>query len=199
MKSFSRIAALCAPLGLIACGGGNGSGGGATLTGTVAGTTLTVTDQSAFSGTGTCNGNTATVVAVNLANVTGQCSAAQASKATKNTTSLTLILVLPGGGTIGPGTYQIVNPPAGTPVAVAAFDKTDDSCNPTLTANGSTTKASLSANGGTVTISAISSSAVSGNFALTFGGGGTLAGGFNAAICNFSIDKICASSGSTCG
>jgi hypothetical protein len=199
-KSHFPVAAvarfLVAVLACSACGGssssgpggsgpgGSGSGGSGSVNGTVGGASFVVASQLAFIGpadtssscTGpadggvTCttksSGQGVIVVLMNRPNVT---CALLRSLVTKGTALASLdVLALEVGndnGDLAAGTYDL---PSG--VGQASFDTFTSTC---------ATGLYLTATGGTITLSQMSSAGVAGTYAVTFGTQGTFTGSFN--------------------
>jgi hypothetical protein len=179
-----------------ACGGSTGAGsvGSGSVNGTVGGTSFTVGSQLAFIGpadtssvcmgagdggetcTTTSKGQGVIVVLTNRPNVT---CAALRSLLSKETAFASLdLLALEAGnenGDLAAGAYDLASgsPTAG---AQASFDTFTSTCASGLY---------LTATGGTVTLSQVSSSGVTGTYNVTFGTQGTFSGSFNvAAFCD---------------
>jgi hypothetical protein len=183
----------------IACGGATtgpgGSGGSGTVSGTVAGTTFVVASEvaavepvsltcSGFGGpdaggqTCTSNGQEVVVVLTNRADAT--CAAIQAEATTHQSLSFADLDVLglvvaTSTGTIAPGTYQVAPTiSVATPGASVTFEVTDGTCGVKLNAL---------AQSGTVTLTSLDATGVSGSYDVSFGTQGSFSGSFDVAMC----------------
>jgi hypothetical protein len=202
-----------------ACGGTdttttsvNGTVGGVSLGSIVDAQALVVTN-------GSCDNShpTGNLLVIDLSSTAGVCSAVNANKDTPNSTTLgilvTSVWVAPAGSTTTPdaspafelnkaypinGNLDTVPRDSnGFGVAVTAgFNSTDATCTSKLANN------TRSATGGSVTLTGVSSSGVSGTFSLTFATG-TLTGSFSTGSCGFTTAQVCAllanQAPSTCG
>ena len=190
---------------LAACGGTDTPPPPA-VTGAVSGIALaTVADYGFTAAQGDCGGGSlkGSVLRVRLASTAGQCSAQQAGAAIKSTTSLNLVLEHIGASqpaAFATGTYAISpNPQAQADHSVisatATLDKTDATCHSEVSSSSSSS--GIDATSGTVTFTAISSTAASGSFALVFPNHGKLSGDFTTSSCALPIAKVCTASAST--
>jgi hypothetical protein len=197
-----RFAALgvAGALGVTACGGetstlGAAGGSGTTVTGTVGGTSLSVASQlaaigpestscSGFGGDGggetcTSTGQAVIVVLTNRSDAT--CAAAQAeatsgtSFAFANFVELAL-LVSNATGTVAPGTYSIVSPSSTARSGAAAiFGTTNATCASVIDSTAAS---------GSITLTQISATDVSGTYDVSFGSEGSFSGAFDVAVCD---------------
>lgn len=214
MKSSIIVVAAAA----FACGGT--SGGSTSVSGTVGGASLgsVVDTQAVVVTNGSCDNShpTGNLLIVVLSSTAGVCADVTAAKSPPNTTSLQLLV---STFWVNPSTTGAA-PPANSPalelnkaypingnintatkdangfgvVATAGFDSTDATCNSKLASGGQ------NATSGSVTLTSLSSSGVSGTFSLTFSSG-TLTGSFSSGNCGLGTAQICALLGtqSTCG
>jgi hypothetical protein len=192
-----RFAALAvaAAAGFVACGGttreaGAGSG---TLTGTVGSTTFSVASQLAVveaeseactgssSGSETCSssGQVVAVLLTNRADVT--CATAQSEEATGANIEFANfdVLELAVGvetGTVATGTFAVAGPDAGAdaPIAGAQLSTSNATCQSAPT---------VEATGGSITLTQVSATTVTGTYDVTFGAQGSFSGSFNVDIC----------------
>jgi hypothetical protein len=196
---FAALGVACA-LGVNACGGetttlGAPGGSGTTVTGTVGGTSLSVASQlaaigpqstscSGFSGDGggqtcTSNGQAVIVVLTNRSDAT--CAAAQAEATSGGSFEFAnfaelLLLVSTATGTVAPGTYSIVSPSSTVLSGAAAiFGTTNATCGTVIDSN---------ATSGSITLTQVSATDVSGTYDVSFGSEGSFSGAFDVAICD---------------
>jgi hypothetical protein len=187
-------------LGILAACSGSTSGGGSgagTVTGTVSGVGFSFGSGVAIAGANTttnCEGPTADggedcttttdgyaaeVILANLSILT--CSLVETSfnSSTSYANADALALeILNLSGPVTAGTYNVIAPDAGTSGvtsgASAQFTTTTATCGNGL---------DLTATSGTITVSAISGSSISGTYDVTFGTAGSFSGSFNTAVC----------------
>jgi hypothetical protein len=200
MKSTLGIALGTVAAGALllgACGGQtSGPSGTATLSGSVGGTTFQVASSLAgvtaagsnescvgdSDGGQTCTSSSVgQVVFVELTNRSdATCGAVQSEESSGMSESFAnldgvLLGVASAMGTVSTGTYDIVPQDGGvTSGAQAIFATTNTSCQPGV---------SITATGGTITFSQITSSSVTGSYSVTFGSQGTFTGSFDVDIC----------------
>ena len=156
-----------------ACGPSTGttSSAAGSATGTVGGVSLGV--QDAFFANGVTTG---TVVGVT--SFSGACETLYSSKRyPRSSVGLSLQLIAyEGGGPAGPvtapGTFALLGTSVGGDTFGASWDSVDGSCGDTTT----------QATGGTVTVTAVTASQLTGTFDLTFGGD-HVTGSFSATDC----------------
>jgi hypothetical protein len=184
--------AACSSSGKTGTGGGSGS-----VSGTVGGTTFTVgsgvaiigqnTSSSCFgptadggeSCTSATNGYIAQIILANLSILS--CSFIESSfdsnASYANADALELSILNPNGD-ITAGTYDIVAADAGEPgntnIAAAEFSTTTSTCGDGL---------DVMASSGTITVSAVSATSISGTYDITFGSQGSFAGSFDSPAC----------------
>jgi hypothetical protein len=200
---FSTIG-LAGVLGIAACSGssgGDGGGGSASLTGTVNGATFSVASEVAAlqaasttcssggtsgddASAGSCTnlGQAVVVILTNRSDATCAAAKSQISSGKEaifaNFAELQL-LVANATADLAPGTYDVVNAGStATEGSVAEYASTDASCAASATAEASS---------GTVTLTAVSSSRVTGSYQVTFGTQGTLSGSFDVPICDLPV------------
>jgi hypothetical protein len=192
-----------------ACGGTDASLS-TSVSGTVGGVSLgsVVDTQALVLNNGSCDGSspTSNFVAVELASTAGICSGVSANRSTPNATTLALLVttfwVAPAGTTTPPANAPALQLNTAYPInnnlntapkdsngfgvaATATFQSTDAACNSKLSSGGE------NATGGSVTLTSISSSGVSGTFSLTFATG-TLTGSFSSGNCGLNTSQVCA-------
>jgi hypothetical protein len=201
---FLRLAVLPLAIaaGFVACGGttaGAAGGGTSSLTGSVASTTFTVASQVAAMGTdsssctsgfspdgGTtgemCTSSGQVVIVVLTNRSDASCAAAQADEATgasfdfASFDELELAVVAPTG-TVTTGTFPVVGDTGPAPTTTAAgadFTTTDASCNTVVQAL---------ATSGSITLTQLTATTVSGTYDVTFGTQGSFSGSFAVDIC----------------
>lgn len=184
MKSvhFVRFASASLVLAATACGSSTGVQG-ASVSGTFAGQPLDALDSASFSGTSTDIAFLSEIIA----STPGVCSAAQDHVAQANGTRLELVVQSFGGGSpkpIAPGKYTITH---GDPavdangnflLASAQYNALDASCQPTIADTTS------SATSGSITVTSLSASMISGRFDLVFPNGDELTGNFSSPVCS---------------
>ena len=117
-------------------------------------------------------GGTSSGVELLITSAPDYCALFSASQSRANITSLILAVSIDGTKAPGPGVYAVPGA-AGGPSPVGVYLKVDGSCNAT---------SNFSAKSGTITLEAVSTTWVSGSFALTFDTG-TLTGTFSAPSC----------------
>lgn len=167
------------------------------MSGTVSGTTFTFGSGVAIAGpntttdcvgptadggedcTSTTNGYLAEIVLANLSILS--CSFVQSSFDSNTNYANADVLVLAVGSassSIAAGTYDIVAADAGqsgaTTGATAQFQTTTSTCGNGL---------DLTATSGTITVSAVSSTRISGTYDVTFGSQGSFTGSFDSPLC----------------
>jgi hypothetical protein len=185
LRTAATAAALSLCLCATACGGD--ATGSSSITGTVSGLAFsTIGDSEGLQMSATCTRGTSTgsvsMIGVAITDTGGQCAALQAGAVTKNTQMLSLIVATGVAGTtapaLGTGTYSIGTSQTTSSYTItsATVEKRDAACGATV---------SQEATSGTITISALSGSSISGSVNLTFPSG-TLSGSFNAAVCSVS-------------
>ncbi|MGH7434952.1 MAG: LamG domain-containing protein [Polyangiaceae bacterium] len=180
--------------------GGDGSvAGTANVTGSVSGITLSAMDEASISGLifpstgGIGVTSQAAVLGIVISDTPGACSvqlnALAGSDQKAATTQLALAMGVGGSTPIGPGTYGInsgltsgpdsLNP--GQSWVFASLTQTTATCgfSPSTVTGGQPDSQAAS---GTITISQVTSSSISGSFDLTFNSG-TLTGSFDAPTC----------------
>jgi hypothetical protein len=188
-RMLAALVAACA-----ACGGGSGSpgSGSATVTGTVAGQSMTPRD--AVSNILQSNSNS--IGGILITNAANTCAMLNAHQQPKNAQALLISIgrqTAAGAITApdGTGVYTVYSSSAATSVvgrlAVVIYASTDASCNPTQ---------DVESVSGTVTLTRIDSSGFSGSFDVTFeSSGGHITGNFDTAACgalSTSIGGSCA-------
>ena len=176
--SFLTVASLAAAL-LGACGSSSGTNIGASATGTIGGHAFTAASAEGFAG-GTAAANTGPVAGVVISSGTrAACSggAAEDPYGLQGTTSL-LIEAIKGGNAITTGTYTVgaTDP---VPKVFASTVINDSSCNDTGVE---------SATSGTMTITALTATRLTGSYNLVFGSD-TISGTFDIALCNLPTDQ----------
>lgn len=160
-------------MALTACSSSSGGGSGsASVTGTIQGAAVPASDSVGLSSVSTANGTSEAAVGAIITNVANACGVLQSHANPANATALVLA-VSASGSSVGTGTYDIVSQGFG---ATASYAKQDSTCNTSFSENAS---------GGSVTLTAVSGSSVSGTFDLTFGSD-HVTGSFSAPICSYS-------------
>lgn len=180
--------------------GGSSSQSGPSLSGTVAGTTFGVASQVAAvgpveetcagsaDGGATCSshGQSVGVILTNRRELT--CAALNTTATSYANADALALTVLDATGNVSPGTYDI-SPDAGlnaSPAAFAAFKTTTSTCGDGL---------DLSATGGTIVLTDVSSSHVAGTFDVTFGSQGSFSGSFDVDTCTLPDGGLSTASG----
>jgi hypothetical protein len=130
------------------------------------------TDAVGLSSVSTQNGVTEAAVGAIITNIANACSVLQDHGNPPGATAL-VVAVTASGGSVATGTYDIVSQGFG---ATASYATQDAMCNTSLNETASS---------GTVTLSSVSGSSVSGTFDLTFFSD-HLTGSFSAPICSYS-------------
>jgi hypothetical protein len=191
-------------------GGDSGTlgGGSGTLNGSVDGITFTPVDEVAA--TGPINGASGPEYALGviLSDVAGACSVAQNAQAggcqRASSTQLALAVVTNGSTPIGPGTYPVTtnfspsNVGPGQTLATGNFTQADSACafQPSAVVSGFP---DYQATSGSVTITQIDSSTVSGTYSLNFNYG-SVGGDFVAPVCVLgNLQQLFTTNGSTVG
>jgi hypothetical protein len=158
---------------LAACSSSSGGGSGtASVSGTIQGAAVPATDSVGLSSVSTQNGVSEAAVGAIITNIANACGVLQDHGNPPGATAL-VVAVSASGGSVATGTYGIVSQGFG---ATASYATQDMNCNPSL---------NETATGGSVTLTSVSGSSVSGTFDLTFSGD-HLTGSFSAPICNYS-------------
>jgi hypothetical protein len=164
---------------VVACGGSTstlgGGGGSVSVSGTVDGMPLAVTDEVALVGSASSNGVTEAYAGVVITNIAGTCAVLERGGNPASAQALQIVAGAPGS-TVPPGQYPIGA--TTTTTASASFSAQDTHCMST---------AGEQATSGTVTLTAVSDSQLQGSFDLTFANGDHLAGSFTAPVCNAAI------------
>ncbi|HEY1695997.1 MAG TPA: hypothetical protein VGG39_27710 [Polyangiaceae bacterium] len=197
---FSAIG-VAGAVGVAACSGssgGDGGAGSASLSGTVNGATFSVASEVAAldaasttcsaggtsgddGGAGSCTSTGQEVVVILTNRSDATCSAAQTQLASGNEAAFANfaeleLLVANVTADVAAGTYDVVNAGStATEGSLAKYGTTDASCASSATAQAS---------GGSVTLTAVSASRVTGSYQLTFGTEGSFSGSFDVPICN---------------
>jgi hypothetical protein len=205
MKRVIYILGACLALGgAVACGSSTsssgGGGGGTTLpSGTLGGAAFTPVDGVAVwlpARTCTFGGATVSATAMLLAftNVPSSCSAYQTVGACNDKANAIVVSAaiekgnVSGGtaSTIGPGTYSLTNGTV-TPDASGNFTRTNLSYSKT---NATCVNAASLVNptSGSVTITSLTSSQVTGSVTVAFSDGSSFSGNFDVAICGVSFN-----------
>jgi hypothetical protein len=149
--------------------------GSGTAMGTVAGNTLTVRDAYSYDES-YATGGQAVRIAIKLADFTSACGLQQMNDSHKASSQyLKLAVTLEGATDIPTGTYMIGSLPNATPPQLNQGDLKQESATCSPTDEGAT--------GGSITIATKSASGVTGSYMLTFTGGETLSGTFDAPTC----------------
>ncbi len=182
--------AVSVAVGVAACGGvtsGSGAPGTGSVTGTVGGISLNVADTVVIAESGTLGVDARTLL-VYLFDIPNVCAVAHSLPANADKGNYTALQLQvssynSGSSMAGPvvaGTYAIGGQTAtdgGTGArASARLQKNDAQCKSLVPS------ADHAASGGTITITAISATAVSGSYSVTFADG-TMSGAFDAAFC----------------
>jgi hypothetical protein len=167
-----------------ACGGTHAGGGSTSVTGTVSGTAVPTNDTIALVGpvsvTDPTTGLAVTVqeLLVLVSNAPNLCALAVGKHNPPNVTSLGISV-----GSLNPivaGTFPVGSATA-DPAAGVAFTTVDATCNATTNQQGT---------GGTVTISAITSTTVTGTFDALLMSGDHLRGSFVAPVCSADLNAL---------
>ena len=169
-----------ASAGLVAaCGGSTstlgGGSGSVSVSGTIDGMPLAVTDEVALVGSASANGMTEAYAGVVITNIAGTCSVVQNHGDPRSAQALQIVAGA-AGGSVPVGTYTIGA--TTTTTASASFSAQDANCMAT---------AGEQATGGTVELTEVGGASLQGNFDLTFANGDHLTGSFTAPVCNASI------------
>jgi hypothetical protein len=204
---------------LLACGGattGGGAGGGGanagnTVSGTVAGVTLSAAsilagiDSSSSSGPCTinsadggldCPGSTfnhgVTVLFTNHADAT--CATVRAGIAQNQDVEFAnfaylAVTVTVANGNVTPGTYPIVSPQSNGTGAQGVFSTTTATCAQAL---------DIAATSGTVTLTTFDGASVAGTFDVTFGAQGSASGSFDQSICTVDAGTVTSAPATVC-
>jgi hypothetical protein len=152
-------------------GDAGGSSGGTTVHGTLAGVAVPTSDTMAV----TQNGPDLAYAYVTLTNVPGLCAATQRQVMPGGATTFALgMLEGTGVTTVSPGTFP-VSSPGNSPNAVVTFEIDDPTCKP-LTMGA--------ASSGSVTLTAITATTLTGTFDVTFPDGEHVSGTFEAPVCD---------------
>jgi hypothetical protein len=194
-----RSIALCgAVLVFAGCGGSDPGGSGAgTASGTVGGTSLTVAEATSITYSGpvcTSGGEQSASLLILLTSFSGLCSAGQSGSAVPNGSMLILSIGNNGDSAqpaIGPGTYTVQL--TSDPLMIGLFETVAAGCPSSQSLTGS----------GTVTLTSVTSSGVSGSYNLSFLDGtgtpnGSLSGSFTTSNCPLTAAQYCATSNSHC-
>jgi hypothetical protein len=143
--------------------------------------TVPASDAVGLSSTVSDGGKSESAVGVIVTNIAGACSALQTHDNPANAITLT-IEVTAAGTRVAPGAYSVV--PSGFG-ASAGYAADDSNCNETASARASS---------GTVTLTTVTASQVTGSFSLTFDGTDMVTGTFSAPICTYSNEADAAAS-----
>ena len=174
---------------IAACGGSTstlgGGSGSVSVSGTVDGMPLAVTDEVALVGSASSNGVTEAYAGVIITNIAGTCAVLQRQGDPRSAQALQIVAGAPGS-TVPTGQYPIGA--TTTTTASASFSAQDANCKST---------AGEQATHGTIILTTVSASMLEGSFDLTFANGDHLTGSFQAPVCNASI--LSSGMNPTCG
>jgi hypothetical protein len=149
--------------------------GSGTAVGTVAGNMLTVRDSYSYDESAATGGQ-AVRIAIKLTDFTSACGLQQMNDSHKaNSQYLKLAVTLQGATDIPTGTYMIGSLPNATPPQLNQGDLKQETASCAATDEGAT--------GGSITLATKSADRVTGSYTLTFTGGETLSGMFDAPTC----------------
>lgn len=149
--------------------------GSGTAVGTVTGNMLTVRDSYSYDESAATSGQ-AVRIAIKLTDFTAACGLQQMNDSHKaNSQYLKLAVTLEGATDIPTGTYMIGSLPNATPPQLNQGDLKQETASCANTDEGAT--------GGSITIATKSAAGVTGSYMLTFLGGETLSGTFDAPTC----------------
>jgi hypothetical protein len=177
---------------LLACGGGSSSNpAAAAVSGTLGGEPVAATDAIALQGPS--SGLAPYSAWIILTNLPGFCAVEQGHHNPPNAQELTLE-VFEYVGALGPGTYGIGS--SSSQLGEAAFSATDASCNPT--AASASLGVGLAASG-TITLSSVSATEITGSFDLTFSPSNHITGTFSAPVCNATVMTFPTGPAPACG
>jgi len=163
-RKFALAASFAVVVGAAACS----SAPSTSVNGTVAGSTLAAQDAIFADMTGAST--TGTVLGITSARAF--CDDVTKNQLPKNAVGLSIQLVSNGGVVTAPGTFNLLGTSSGTAFFGAAWDALDATCNSTTT----------HATAGTVTVTSISASQLTGTFDITFGSD-HVSGSFDASSC----------------
>lgn len=178
---MKKVLASVCPFVLIAVAGcsssSNGGGGSSSVSGKAGSSSVATTDTISLVGTQTNNGVQVAFAGAFITNVSGSCAVIQRNGNPRNTTALSLV-VATQGASVPAGSYT-VGAQGQSSAAEASYEATDSNCNKTTNEK---------ATGGTITLTTVSSTTVTGTFDVTFASGDHLTGNFTAPVCSATLN-----------